>query len=131
MATDELVEQGGQLGQQRANTDVNVWIQLSVATVLTLIISFGLHYLVKGGVGGLVAYLNNLINNRGPVQWLELLCFFVVVLFMFLKTRIIRHQIQHIYDDTAHLSSLNMDNEEDLQLLRKRIHDEEIGRAHV
>lgn len=131
MATDELVEQGEQLGQRRANTDVNVWIQLSVATVLTLIISFGLHYLVKGGVGGLVAYLNNLINNRGPVQWLELLCFFVVVLFMFLKTRIIRHQIQHIYDDTAHLSSLNMDNEEDLQLLRKRIHDEGLDTTSI
>lgn len=131
MAKDEMAEQGGQLGQQRANTDVNVWIQLGVALVLTAVISVGLHYLVKGGVGGLIAYLNNLINNRGPVQWLELFSFFVVVLFMFLKARIIRIQIQDIYEDTAHLSSLNMDNEEDLQLLRKRIHDEGLDESSI
>lgn len=131
MAKDEMAEQGGQLGQQRANTDVNVWIQLSVALILTAVIAVGLHYLVKGGVGGLIAYLNNLINNRGPVQWLELFSFFVVVLFMFLKARIIRIQIQDIYDDTAHLSALNMDNEEELQLLRKRIHDEGLDETSI
>lgn len=131
MAKDEMAEQSGQLGQQRANTDVNVWIQLGVALVLTVVISVGLHYLVKGGIGGLIAYLNNLINNRGPVQWLELFSFFVVVLFMFLKSRIIRIQIQDIYEDTAHLSSLNMDNEEELQLLRKRIHDEGLDESSI
>ncbi|MDY0149272.1 MAG: MotA/TolQ/ExbB proton channel family protein [Kiritimatiellia bacterium] len=131
MAKDEIAEQGEQLGQQRANTDVNVWIQLGVAIVLTAVVSVGLHYLTKAGIGGLIAYMNGLINHRGPVQWLELLCFLVVVLFMILKSRIIRYQIQHIYDDTAHLSSLNMDNEEDLQLLRKRIHDEGLDESSI
>ncbi|HOO20224.1 MAG TPA: MotA/TolQ/ExbB proton channel family protein [Kiritimatiellia bacterium] len=131
MAKEEVAEQGGQLGQQRANTDVNVWIQLSIAAVLTFLISIGLHYAGKAGIGGLLGYLNGLINQRGPVQWLELLCFFVVVLFMILKSRIIRYQIQHIYDDTAQLSSMNMDNEDDLQLLRKRIHDEGLDEKSI
>jgi len=131
MAKEEVAEQGGQLGQQRANTDVNVWIQLSIAAVLTFLISIGLHYAGKAGIGGLIGYLNGLVNQRGPVQWLELLCFFVVVLFMILKSRIIRYQIQHIYDDTAQLSSMNMDNEDDLQLLRKRIHDEGLDEKSI
>jgi len=132
MAKEEVAEQqGGQLGQQRANTDVNVWIQLSIAAVLTFLISIGLYYAGKAGIGGLIGYLNGLINQRGPVQWLELLCFFVVVLFMILKSRIIRYQIQHIYDDTAQLSAMNMDNEDDLQLLRKRIHDEGLDEKSI
>ncbi|MDD4117400.1 MAG: hypothetical protein EOM10_00570 [Opitutae bacterium] len=131
MAKEEVAEQGGQLGQQRANTDVNVWIQLSIASVLTFLISIALYYAGKAGIGGLIGYLNGLINQRGPVQWLELLCFFVVVLFMILKSRIIRYQIQHIYDDTAQLSAMNMDNEDDLQLLRKRIHDEGLDESSI
>lgn len=131
MAKEEVAEQGGQLGQQRANTDVNVWIQLSIASVLTFLISIALYYAGKAGIGGLIGYLDGLINQRGPVQWLELLCFFVVVLFMILKSRIIRYQIQHIYDDTAQLSSMNMDNEDDLQLLRKRIHDEGLDEKSI
>jgi hypothetical protein len=132
MAKEEVADQqGGQLGQQRANTDVNVWIQLSIAALLTLVISFGLYFAGKAGIGGLIGYLNGLINQRGPVQWLELLCFFVVVLFMILKSRIIRYQIQHIYDDTAQLSAMNMDNEDDLQLLRKRIHDEGLDESSI
>lgn len=131
MAKEEVAEQGGQLGQQRANTDVNVWIQLSIAAVLTFLISIALYYAGKAGIGGLIGYLDGLINQRGPVQWLELLCFFVVVLFMILKSRIIRYQIQHIYDDTAQLSAMNMDNEDDLQLLRKRIHDEGLDESSI
>lgn len=131
MAKEEVAEQGGQLGQQRANTDVNVWIQLSIASVLTFLISIALYYAGKAGIGGLIGYLDGLINQRGPVQWLELLCFFVVVLFMILKSRIIRYQIQHIYDDTAQLSAMNMDNEDDLQLLRKRIHDEGLDESSI
>ena len=68
-------------------------------------------------------FANGLINQRGPVQWLELFSFFVVVLFLFQKNRIVREQIRHISEDTAQVLGVNMDNEEELQLLRKRIHD--------
>jgi hypothetical protein len=124
MANEEVVEQGSPVGQMRANTEANVWIQLSVALVLTLVVSVGLYYLNKVHNEGFVRYVNGLINERGPVQWLGLYSFFVVILFIVLKSRIIRTQIQHIYEDTAQVASVNMDNEDELQLLRKRIHDE-------
>jgi hypothetical protein len=123
MATDKPEEQSEQLSQGRANTEANVWIQLAGALALTLIVCFGLHFGAKLHNEGLLRYINGLVNQRGPVQWLELYSFFVVVLFMILKSRIISSQIQHIYDDTAEVRGVNMDNEEELQLLRKRIHD--------
>lgn len=124
MANEEVVEQGGQVGQMRANTEANVWIQLSVALILTTAVCVGLYFANKIHNEGFVRYINGLINERGPVQWLGLYSFFVVILFIVLKSRIIRTQIQHIYDDTAQVAAVNMDNEDELQLLRKRIHDE-------
>jgi hypothetical protein len=123
MAKEEVVEQGEQVGQLRANTETNVWIQLSVALVLTLIVSFGLYFLAKIHNEGFIKYINDLVNKRGPVQWLELFSFFTVMLFIALKSRIIRTQIQHIYEDSAQIANVSMDNEDDLQLLRKRMHD--------
>ncbi len=127
MAKDDVVEQGEQseqIGQFRANTETNAWMQLSIALVLTLVVCFGLYFANKIHNEGFVRYINGLINDRGPVQWLGLYSFFVVILFIVLKSRIIRSQIQHIYDDTAQVAAVNMNNEDELQLLRKRIHDE-------
>lgn len=122
--TVEPGEQGEQVANARANTDANVWVQLIGALILTLIVSLGFYFGAKVHNQGLIKYVNNLLNNRGPVQWLELYSFFVVVLFLILKSRIISTQIRHIYDDTTQVQSVNMDNEEELQMLRKRIHDE-------
>ena len=124
MAKEEVVEKAEEGGQMRANTDTNFWVQLGVALVLTVGVSVGLHFLNKFHGEGLVKYVNGLINQRGPVQWMELYSFFVVLLFIFLKSRIVRQQIHHIYEDTAALASVNMDNDDELQMLRKRIHDE-------
>jgi hypothetical protein len=123
MAKETVPEQGEQLAKGRANTEANVWIQLVGALILTVVVTVGIYFANKVHPEGLVKYINNLINNRGPVQWLELFSFFVVTLFILLKSRVINVQIQHIYGDTAEVSSVNMDNEEELQLLRKRIHD--------
>lgn len=123
MAKDKQAEQDNSIAQMRANTETNVWIQLPVALVMTLLVSFGLYFLNKIHPAGLVKYIHGLVNERGPVQWLELFSFFTVMMFIVLKTRIIRNQILHIYDDTAQASTVNMDNEDELQLLRKRIHD--------
>ena len=119
----EPVESGEQLTNARASTDANVWVQLIGALILTVIVSVGFHFGAKLHNEGLMKFVNNLVNKRGPVQWLEVYSFFVVVLFLILKSRVISHQIQHIYDDTAQVGGVNMDNEEELQLLRKRIHD--------
>ncbi|NCA81790.1 MAG: hypothetical protein EOM72_03475 [Opitutae bacterium] len=123
MAKEKAVESGEQLTNARANTDANVWIQLIGALVITLIVCFGFHFGAQLHNEGLLKFVNNLVNKRGPVQWLELYSFFVVVLFLILKSRLISAQIQHIYDDTAQVGGVNMDNEEELQLLRKRIHE--------
>ncbi|NLB65797.1 MAG: hypothetical protein GX803_04945 [Lentisphaerae bacterium] len=125
MAKEEVKAQASAQAQ-RANTDVNLWIELGVALVLTVLVCFGLHKANQLGIslGGIIQFLDLLINQRGPIQWLEMGCFFVCVLFMFLKTRVIRNQIHYIVSDTAELSSLSMENDDDLQLLRRRIHDE-------
>ncbi|HQQ61747.1 MAG TPA: hypothetical protein PKU89_10475, partial [Kiritimatiellia bacterium] len=123
MAKENVMDQSEQLTGERANTDANVWVQLIGALILTLIVSFGLHFGAKAYNQGLLKFANGLINQRGPVQWLELFSFFVVVLFLFQKNRIVREQIRHISEDTAQVLGVNMDNEEELQLLRKRIHD--------
>jgi len=124
MAKEKVVEQGEQLTSVRANTEANVWIQLGGALILTVVVSLGLHFGSKVHNVGLIKYVNGLVNHRGPVQWLELYSFFVVTLFLVLKSRIVSSQIRHIYSDTAQVQSVNMDNEEELQLLRKRIHSE-------
>jgi len=123
MAKEEVVELGEQLSTARANTEANVWIQLVGALILTIIITLGLHFGAKLHNEGLLKYVNGLINKRGPVQWLELYSFFVVIFFLMLKSRIVTSQIKHIYSDTAEVQGVNMDNEEDLQILRKRIHE--------
>ena len=126
MAKEKAAEQGEkgeQLAQARASTDANVWIQLIGALALTLLVCFGLYFADKVHGTGFIKYINGLINKRGPVQWLELFSFFVTVFFIALKSRIVSAQIQHIYDDTAQVRNVNMDNEEELQQLRKRIHD--------
>jgi len=125
MAEKDVADQSSeQLGQMRANTETNVWIQLSVALVLTILVAVGLYLANRAHPEGFIRYVNGLVNERGPVQWLELFSFFIVILFIILKSKVIRYQIQHIYDDTAQVSSVNMDNEDELQRLRKRIHDE-------
>ena len=126
MAKEIAVEErAAQLTSARANTDANVWVQLIGALVLTLVTCFTAYFADKVHHEGLIRYIHGLINQRGPVQWLELYSFFVVVLFMVQKSRIVSAQIRHINNDTAEVRSVNMDNEEELQLLRKRIHDSE------
>ena len=123
MAKEKAAEPGEQLTNARANTDANVWIQLVGALILAVATCLSVYMWDKANHAGMAKYMHGLLNQRGPVQWLELYSFYVVVLFVFLKSRIIKLQIQHIYDDTAQIRSVNMDNEEELQTLRKGIHD--------
>jgi hypothetical protein len=123
MAKEKVVDQGEELTSARANTDANVWIQLVGALILTVILCVAFYFADKAHHAGLIRYIHGLINQRGPVQWLELFSFFVIVLFIGQKSRIVSAQIKHIYDDTTQVRGVNMDNEEDLQQLRKRIHD--------
>ncbi len=117
------VEEDEGLAVSHPSTDTNVWIQVVGALISTACLCLALFYADRFHHQGMVKYLNSLINQRGPVQWLELLSFFVIVFFIFQKNRVLRSQIRHISEDTAQIRGVNMDNEEELQLLRKRIHD--------
>ncbi len=122
-ATGAAADEGTGLMASRPSTDVNVWIQIVGSMIASAIVCFGMYFWDKVHHVGMVRYVHGLINQRGPVQWLELLSFFVIVFFIIQKNRILKRQIQHIMEDTAQIRGVNMDNEEDLQLLRKRIHD--------
>ena len=116
-------DEEGQLIVSRANTDTNVWVQLIGAVILTALLCTAFFLAARNQETGLIRYIHGLLNQRGPIQWLELSSFFVIVLFIFQKTRIIKLQIQHLYDDTAKVRGVNMDSETELVQLRKRIHE--------
>jgi hypothetical protein len=124
MAKENVVEvQGEQLANARANTDANVWIQMGGSIIFTLLTCFGVYLFYKVHPTAWSTYFHGLINQRGPIQWIEFFGFYVVALFIFLKSKVISSQIRHIYDDTAQVRGVNMDNVEELQQLRKRIHE--------
>ena len=103
-------------------TDTNVWLQVIGSVVCTLLTCYVLYFWGHNAPNGSwPRYLHGLVNQRGPIQWLELLCFYVIVFFLFQKNRILRKQIKHIVDDTAKVRSVNMESEEEVQDLRKRI----------
>ena len=116
-------EEAGQLTAARANTDANVWVQMVGSLILTILVTLAVFMANKAHPAGMIRYIHGLVNQRGPIQWLELFSFFVIVLFIFQKTRIVNRQIRHIYDDTAQVLGVNMEREDDLRLLRKRIHE--------
>ena len=119
---DAPAEESG-LVASRPTTDANVWVQVIGSVICTVILCSGISFWAKMHNVGLVKYVNGLINQRGPIQWLELLSFFVIVFFIFQKNKILKKQIQHIADDTAQLRGVNMESEEELQGLRKRIQE--------
>lgn len=122
-AAAELPEELVGLTGARPTTDANVWIQIIGSAICTVILCVGIHFLSRSYGVGIVKYVNALINQRGPIQWLELLSFFVIVFFILQKNRILKTQILHIADDTAQLTGVNMESEEELQGLRKRIQE--------
>ncbi|HMP73403.1 MAG TPA: MotA/TolQ/ExbB proton channel family protein [Kiritimatiellia bacterium] len=109
----------------RPSTDANVFIQLTVGIVGTVVLSVGLAQGVKF-MGGL-SYLNALVNDRGVVQYGELLMAFMVVGLMFLKFRIVKSQLQVLASNPIPLD-IDMSDDEQLQNLRDSlVRREEFG----
>ncbi len=119
----DIIDEGEGWTSSRPTTDANVWVQVIGSAICTIIVCSALHFLNKTQDIAILKYVNGLVNQRGPIQWLELLSFFVIVFFIFQKNKILKRQIQHIEDDTAQLSGVNMESEEDLQGLRRRIQE--------
>ncbi len=122
------------------STDANIWVQLVGALLLTALFAAGLsfsnkainpeqyddtgHVIVQESYPmPLLRYINGLINERGPVQWAEVYCFFVVVLFIFLKRGILKSQKRYLASAGSDIGDVNMDNDEELVGLRKKIHE--------
>ena len=122
-AAGEIQDDLGGFTGTRPTTDANVWFQVIGSVISTLIVCYGLFFADKYHHAGMVRYIHGLVNQRGPIQWLELLSFFVIVYFMFQKNKILKRQIQHIDEDTAQIRGVNMESEEDIQALRKRIQE--------
>ncbi len=76
----------------RPGTDANTFIQLLVGIVGTILLSVAVIPLK----GTKADYLYGIINQRGPVQYLELLMAFMVGATIFLKSRIVNRNIQVI-----------------------------------
>ncbi|HOE00956.1 MAG TPA: hypothetical protein PLD40_08530 [Kiritimatiellia bacterium] len=120
---DDADETGG-FSSTRPTTDANVWIQIVGAVICTMATCYFLYFWGHNAeLGSWPSYLNALVNQRGPVQWLELLCFYVIIFFLFQKNRILRNQIKHIAADSAKVRGVNMESEEEIQALRRRIQE--------
>ena len=76
----------------RPGTDANTFIQLLVGIVGTILLAVAVMPLK----GTKADYLYGIINQRGPVQYLEVLMAFMVAATIFLKSRIVNRNIQVI-----------------------------------
>lgn len=100
----------------RPTTDANLLIQIIVGVVGTIIVSFAV-FPLKGTKAD---YFYGVINERGPVQFLELFMFFMIMGLIFLKFRIIKRQSAAI--GSADLdTNIDFHNDESIQKLRNEI----------
>ena len=140
MADDKSAAKKAENKASSVSTDANIWVQLIGALLLTAIFSAGLsfsnkainpeqyddtgHVIVQESYPmPLLRYINGLVNERGPVQWAEVYCFFVVVIFVVLKLGILKKQNRYLASAGTDIGDVNMDNDEELVELRKKIHD--------
>jgi len=128
----------------RPSTDVKVWMQIVFAIVLTFLSDGGLYFANKvfnphhtetnekgkeivvydATRSPLVKYLHGLVNDRGPVQHLEVWAFWAVVVFLILKNGAVTRQIRLTSAHLADIPNLNMENDEEIQRFRKQMDDD-------
>ncbi len=85
----QLEMEAQSLRGSRPGTDANVFIQILVGILGTLACSFGTVPLK----GTKADYLYSVVNQRGPVQYLELLMAFMVGALIVLKSRIVNRNL--------------------------------------
>ncbi|HRZ13734.1 MAG TPA: MotA/TolQ/ExbB proton channel family protein [Kiritimatiellia bacterium] len=103
----------------RPSTDANVMIQLLVGVVGTLIVAFSV-FPLKGHANQALAYIYALINQRGPIQYIELFMAWMVAAQIFLKSRILKKQSRTFIESPVD-SSIDLNDDVHVQELRKRI----------
>ncbi|HMP88599.1 MAG TPA: MotA/TolQ/ExbB proton channel family protein [Kiritimatiellia bacterium] len=100
----------------RPTTDANVFFQLLFGIVATTATAFGVGVFKNSEIGGL-QYLYSIINERGWVQYGELLMSFMVVALMILKSRIVKNQLRVVASNPIPLD-IDLSDDEQLHNLR-------------
>lgn len=103
----------------RPSTDANAFFLLIVAIVATVATAFGVSFFNGSSVSGL-QYLHSIINERGFVQYGELLMSWMVVTLMVLKARIVKNQLQVIAAEPIP-HDIDLSDDEQLHNLRDSI----------
>lgn len=69
-------------------------------------------------------YISDLVNERGPVQHLEVLAFWAVVVFLVFKSRAVSRQIAQSTVHLGDVGEVNMENDEETFAFRKRMDED-------
>ncbi len=100
----------------RPTTDASVFFQFLFGAVATTVTSLAVGVFKNSPVGGL-QYLYSIINERGWVQYGELLMSFMVVALMILKARIVKNQLKVVASNPIP-GDIDLSNDEDMHALR-------------
>jgi len=103
----------------RPSTDANIFVQLIGGTILTVVISVGVGIFKNSNVAGL-KYMYQIINERGWVQYGELVMSCMILFLMILKSRIVKNQLSVIATNPIP-ADLDLSDDDKLRELRKSI----------
>ena len=108
----------------RPTTDANVFFQLIFGAVATVVLALAVS-VFKNSESSSLKYINDIINERGWVQYGEVLMSFMVVALMVLKSRIIKNQLKVVASNPIP-AEIDLGNDEEVHRLRESImHREE------
>lgn len=116
MVMDAPLEDAQSLRGSRPGTDANVFIQVAVGILGAIIISFAVIPLK----GTKADYLYGIVNQRGPVQYLELLMSFMVGALIVLKSRIVNRNLRVIASNPLP-PELDLNDDQALQAFRDEL----------
>lgn len=106
---------------KHASTMTKTWVDVIIGFIGTgATIFFGLS--VKG-LGGTWKYVNGLINERGPIQWFELICFWMAISIVIQKFIIVRKQRKMIISDPAQTRGVDPTSDDDINACLKRMEE--------
>jgi biopolymer transport protein ExbB/TolQ len=103
----------------RPTTDANVFFQLGFGVVATIVLALAVS-VFRNSESSSLKYINDIINERGWVQYGELLMSFMVVALMVLKSRIVKNQLKVVASNPIP-ADLDLTNDEELHRLRDSI----------
>ena len=128
--TEKAVESAEkQIISERASTDTKIWIEVIGAIIFTTIVA--LIAMSLKGLGGQFRYVNGLINERGPIQYAELFCFWMAIFLVIQKSFLIRKQLKYIYADSAKTREMDMNNEEEMKTVSHRLAEMKLDRKSI